>query len=123
MKKAILINPENNTITEVEIGEGISEIYAQIECRAFDIVRLGKKGKQENDVYVDDEGLLGEIKFGFSIGNSQPLAGKGLILGCNNQGESVDTNLTLEEAKSNVKIYPDYLSFCFAARAWSKKYE
>lgn len=124
MKKGILINPENGTITEVGIENGLNAIYEKIDCDCFDLQRLGYKGKQENDIYVDDNGLSGDVKFGFQFGENQPIAGKGLILGNNpNTGDSVNTNLTLEEVKSKTKLFKSNLEFMFACRAWSIKYE
>jgi len=111
MKKAILINAKAKTVTVVEIGEGIDDIYKHLECRAFDIV-----GVEENvDCYVDDEGLLttgyidddGEKHNmnGFklpSCGDSV-LMGNGLVLGCNPEtGDSVDCPVTVEQVEKVV---------------------
>ncbi len=123
-KRAILIDPEKGTITEVDHTGNYKEIYTFIEADMFEMQRLGTKGKQENDIYVDEEGLLKPIKFGFQYGNNQPLVGKGLILGNNpNNGESKSTNLTLEEVKANVRLLPNIMVFKMAAIAWSKQYE
>ena len=105
MKKAILINVKNETIEEVLIGEGIEPIYEAIEVDCFDVVGFDEK----NDVYVDDNGLLNlspSSKF-FSIeGYHQPLAGNGLIMGINHDnGESIDTTLSVEYIKSIVKFH------------------
>ena len=109
--KGILIDPEKGTITEVEVEKGIDAIYKLIDCDCFDIQHINERAKQTNGIYVDDNGLCGQIKFGFQYGENQPIAGKGLILGCDRNGETVDTNLNLEEVKATVKIHTNYMSF------------
>ena len=56
MTKAILIDSTNKTITEVEKGEGIEDIYKYLNCSTFTVVGLDKNV----DCFVDDEGLLKE---------------------------------------------------------------
>ena len=121
--KGILINPENNTITEVDHDGNYKNIYLIIDTDCFDIQRLEPKQGNDNGIYVDDNGLNGEVKFGFQYGENQPIAGKGFILGCNRKGETISTNLTVEEVRTNVKIFTSYMSFRMGALAWSKKYE
>ena len=42
----------------------------------------------------------------FTIGDSeQPLAGNGLILGTNDEGESIEPSVTVEEVKEITKFY------------------
>ena len=49
--KAILINPHEKIITEVEYSGNYKEIYSFIDCRTFDCVRL----TPHEDMYIDDE--------------------------------------------------------------------
>lgn len=104
MKKAILIDANNREIKEVSLGDDYKEIYQHIGCEIFDVVRID----ENNDVYVDDEGLLKlspESKFFFVEGYPQPLAGNGLVTGIdNNTGETISTSLTVEQLKSKVKF-------------------
>jgi len=106
MKKAILINSQAKTVTVVEVGEGIDDIYKHLDCRAFDVVNLG----ENVDCYVDDEGLLKEGYIdddgkkhnmnGFSFGKNPVIMGNGLILGLNNEtGESIDAPVTVEQVE------------------------
>jgi hypothetical protein len=66
---------------------------------------------------VDDEGLL-KPQEGFFIyeGYRQPLAGNGLVLGTDEEGESVDPKMTLEELKSRVTFMDN-----FEVRLWAKR--
>ena len=108
MKKAILINVKEETITEVIVtkdlkGSQLQSIYGLLGCNLVDIVNVG-----ENDIYVDDEGLLSldnNSKLFSYKGHYQPLAGNGLIMGYdNNTGDSIDVTITLDEVKKNVKF-------------------
>jgi hypothetical protein len=99
MKKGILIDVHNREIKEVQIEEGINSIYEQIKCDTFDCVQI----HEENDVYVDDNGLTNKSMFFSYKGYPEFLPGNGLILGIDHEtGESIDTTLTIEEVRKNV---------------------
>ena len=57
--KAILINPFNQTITEVEYSGNFKEIYKLIDCSTFDCINID----DDNTLFVDDEGLLKENRY------------------------------------------------------------
>lgn len=102
MMQAILINPFDKTIEEIEYSGDWKDISSLLECDIFTTVYFDDT---TDSVYVDDEGLYVEDQAFFTIGNyPQPLAGCGLILGCNDEGDSVDCKTTLEEAKAMVKF-------------------
>lgn len=98
--KGILINAETQEISEIEINIW-SEIAPAIGCDLFDVIYIDDK----NVIYVDDEGLLkGPENFILLEGYPQPLAGSGLILGTNEEGDSCDTSLTIDEVKGKVRF-------------------
>ena len=108
MKKGILIDVKNKTITEVEVieneqGSQLESIYKHLECSIFQIVNIDHK----NDIYVDEEGLMNmndETGF-FQVDNKEPIVGNGLIMGYDDEtGDSVDTTLSVEEVKSRIKF-------------------
>ena len=100
--KAFLIDPETQEISEV-IYQGVyTDIYKHIGADCFDVARFNDKG---DGVFVDDNGLAMEPnKFFLIRGNVNPLAGKGLVLGCDDKGDSVapSKGVTLEWLKANV---------------------
>lgn len=97
--KGILIDPKARTITEVEVEKGIDAIYALIQAGTFDCVYINP----HNSVFVDDNGLLNDPEFFFILkGYPQPLAGRGLILGCDDEGESCSATVTLDWAQHNI---------------------
>lgn len=100
--KGILINPHEETITEVEYSGNYKEIYSLIDCRTFDCVYLDNR----EVLYIDDEGLLVDETRYFTI-NNRVLAGKGLILGTDREGESADVGLTLQMVQDMVQWLPD----------------
>jgi len=110
--KAILINPKEQTIKEVEYKGDFKEIYSLVDCNTFDCVYLDNV----EVLYVDDEGLYVTDNRFFSI-NSRVLAGNGLLLGSDAEGETIGTGLTLQMVKDMVEWMPvehvetPYMSF------------
>lgn len=105
--RAILINPLEQSITEVEYNGDFRNIYEHLKCDTFDVVRLNNK----DDVFVDDNGLLTfPNPHGYFIWMREdgkpygPLAGRGLILGLNHEGESIATDMSLDEVKRKVRF-------------------
>lgn len=107
MSRGILIDTENRTITEVDVvrneeGSQLPSIYGHVKCSTFEVVQWN----EENDVYVDEEGLLTmneETKFFKMKHYPQPIAGNGLIMGFDDEtGENGDTKLSIEEIKESV---------------------
>lgn len=100
--KAILIDPFTKTVSEVKHNGNYQEIYKFIKADCFDVVRIS----EHEAIYVDDEGLYRQEKFFAWDGYPQPLAGRGLVLGSDDEGNSVSTKLTLDEVRSKV-TWPD----------------
>jgi hypothetical protein len=100
-KKAILINAKTNTVSFVEVGE-YTDIYKHCGYQTFTCVGLPQ---EKETLYVDDEGLINGTDYGFTIeGYADPLMGNGLILGTRSNGDSRDTDLTVEEVCKMVRI-------------------
>jgi hypothetical protein len=103
--KAILIDVNNEAISEIELSNDYTEIYKHLKCDTFTCVV--PEGISDA-IYVDDEGLLKVdllTKFFLYNGYPQPLAGNGLILGTDMEtGESISTSLSISEVQNNVKF-------------------
>jgi hypothetical protein len=87
IKRAILIDPFNETITEVKmVDTKLQTIYALLGCNIITITSLANG----IDMVLDDEGLLKDSEkqayFKFGIG-SQPFAGKALIVATDDEGD------------------------------------
>lgn len=102
MMRGILINPWWETVTEVEIEEGIDDI-----CRFLGPIFCCAMNWTNGDtLYVDDEGLLKRDMKMFDINRAdgQLLAGNGLILGSDSEGNSKDAESLLIEIQHQVSF-------------------
>lgn len=99
--KAILIDPFEQSVKEVDYSGDFREIYQLIGAECFDCARISRM----DGIFVDDEGLLNAPTHFFEHEEyPSPLAGKGLVVGCNNQGDSESCKTTIEEVKAKVKF-------------------
>tara|TARA_R110002020_G_scaffold56674_4_gene156631 strand:+ start:530 stop:955 length:426 start_codon:yes stop_codon:yes gene_type:complete len=99
--KGYRIDPKARRITEVTLGDHYEEINESIGSRFFCV---GSYLPNEDAVFVDDEGLYAEEKHFFRIDprilkctNPAPLCGIGLVLGADEEGNSVDAKIDLEQ--------------------------
>ena len=103
--KAILIGVYAEEIIEVEYDGTLQNIYDLIGCKTFDVVRIDNV----NSIFVDDEGILKDNLY-FEYSGSEnvfKLAGNGLILGVNDEGNSISPTLTVEDVKNKVNFLPE----------------
>ena len=104
--KAILIDTKNKEVREVEHDDTLKNIYELVGCSTFDVQRIDNI----NSIYVDDEGLFVNSQRYFKYQgdlNSIDLAGNGLVLGVDHEGNSISPTLTLEEVKEAVTFLPN----------------
>ena len=103
--KGILIDSEERKVKPVDVeSDDIDQMHRLIKCECFTCVRFGSERSEM--VYVDDNGLLNDPKRFFSVpGYLGWLAGNGLILGVDRRGESVSTELTVEQVESAVSFF------------------
>ena len=100
MMKAFLIDPELKEITEVKYNGNYKQIYTLTGCKTFDVVRIpyGSDG-----IYVDDEGLYADVlhKWEFNLHHQPPikLVNKGLVLGCDDNGDTEEPTISLDLLK------------------------
>lgn len=97
-----LIDPFKREVTEVHFAGDYKQIYPLIDADCFDIARINKHG---DGICVDDEGLyVEEQAFFYFTDYPQPLAGKGLVLGCRaSDGETIAPTISLEELRSKIE--------------------
>jgi hypothetical protein len=103
--RGILIDPFTRTVREIETGGTLAEIYSTLEVELITVVSVG----QEDSLFIDDEGLLvpKEVQeYFYWRGSNQPYAGRGLILGTDDEGENTDTSLTVEDV-GRLVTFPD----------------
>jgi len=107
IKRAILIDPFTQTITEVKmVDTKLKTIYALIGCELITITSLS----EGIDMILDDEGLLknseNQAYFKFGI-TSQPFAGKALIIATDDEGDfaSLPEKVSVEKISDKVIFF------------------
>jgi hypothetical protein len=118
-KKAILIDVANRTVTETTIGN-YTDIYHAIGdgCRCFTVP---VEFENLDALYVDDEGLLNDTPKGCFMmkGWDYPIVGNGVILGTDEEGESIDHKSDIDEIRSQVKFGDMHMAEVWRAHALS----
>lgn len=112
--RAYLIDPTNETVTEVDYDGNYKSISRLIGCDYFTTVVLTRTedGWPADTLFVDDEGLFVEDQRYFTIrGYNQPLAGKGLVLGTDAEGDSIEPDMDLATAQGLVRFLSEGVHF------------
>lgn len=104
MMRAILIDAAARTITEIDIEKGAdSGAHALERAIGCDIFQMAMNYPNGDVLYVDEEGLLKPAPHWFRVRSGhQAFAGNGVLLGSDNQGESVDVKTTLDDLRATV---------------------
>lgn len=91
---------EREILPAIHDASDYKEISRMIGADLFTVVHLNDKGDM---VFVDDEGLLNGQRYFFNIrGYPQPLAGNGLVLGTDQEGNTASTTITMKWLKENI---------------------
>jgi hypothetical protein len=99
--KAIFIDSKNKSVSYIDIPEGknhLAEMRKKINCECFCAAGVFKNN---DTVYVDDEGLINGTGDFFILHSlrGEPLAGNALIIGCNEEGDSVDCKTDISQIR------------------------
>lgn len=105
--KAILIDVRNKSVTMVEVDDKnvLKDWYRIMGC---EMVEVAHYFDEHDSILVDEEGLLTlspDTKFFTIEGGHQPFAGNGLVVGVDDEGESVNPCITVEEVQRMVKFH------------------
>lgn len=102
--KAILIDVHNKDVREVEIPEE-NTLQAWYNVMHVDLVTVGHYINDHDSILVDDEGLLKpDQAFFYYEGAHQPFSGNGLVVGVDEEGNSVSCEITVKEVKKNTRF-------------------
>ena len=105
--QAYFINPFSRNITTVDYDGDYKSISRMIDASrgCFDVVRLYEN---RDGAFVDDEGLYVEDqRFWIHRNYPHPLPGKALVLGCNEEGDSVVPKTSFETLSNDVQFIGD----------------
>ena len=105
--RALKINVETKTITEVVLSEDFRDISREIGngCEYFCIPY---SFANDDSLYADDESLLrrNDIKGGFMLSDdwSYPIVGNAIILGTDDEGNSIDCKTNVDDFKDIIWV-------------------
>jgi len=107
--RAIKIDVESRSIYEIELKKGLQPIYDAIgnNCTMFEAPVRFLNG---DALFCDEEIRFrpDDVKGGFCIigyQNDQHIINNGIIIGSDSEGESCDSDSTLEYLQERVKFY------------------
>lgn len=106
--KGIKIDVEKREVSFIEIESGLRPMYDAIGNGCSCITSIVSYDN-EDTMYGDDEALLNaeNIKGGFIYPDwNFPIVSNVIILGTDEEGNSVDCKSTLEEIKSDLRFIP-----------------
>lgn len=101
--RTLIIDPVAQTISEHEYSGDWRTIAPLIDCTHYDLVQA----KDGIDVFVDDEGLFKSGQMFFAIDGSTPLAGKGFVASVDEEGETIATDISIEDLLKRVVFIGD----------------
>ena len=100
--RAILIDPQQRTVTEIEVqGKDYTELYGILDC---DIFTSSVRFETEDMMLIDDEGLFKEPEDFFILTQDfpAPIAGKAVILGTDDEGDTAPCLIPLERITKQI---------------------
>jgi len=112
--RAILIDPEKRTISEIDFGGGLDNTLAVIGCHRFAAGSRPLTGSllegfdtlRVSDDYFEDRDP--DPRYWFQVDanrdppSSHPLAGRGLVVGIDERGEDCDARISVAELTSRI---------------------
>lgn len=106
--KGLLIDSENQTITEVDVvrnerGSCLGSLYKHLNCSCVDVGRsllTFLPSMPGDDVWFDDEATFSDSPYMFLLPGFVPLIGKGLILAYGDRVECLSHTLTQQDIES-----------------------
>jgi hypothetical protein len=105
--KVILIDPLARMVTEAVVENDLSAFYRILHCDIIEAV--SSRGLVGTDhLYVDEEGLFKQEQSFFEIagaqGGGQQIAGRALVLGLDDEGDSIDVATALATVQTRVRF-------------------
>ncbi len=102
--KAILIDSKTKTVSEITLDNSNNPIANALECEWFTAPIIYDN---EDTLYCDDEALISgkEVEGAFMYDGWQyPILNKAIVLGGDEEGNSLDVKRTIEEVKNGLRF-------------------
>ena len=97
--KALLIDPENRSIEEIELS-GMDDIKSMI---GYDTIESDAVGSDGDYLFFDEECFLRGTEGRFQIDTLIPVSGKGIVMGYDGEGGFSDVRMSREELSGRIK--------------------
>lgn len=99
--QVIKIDPYNKEVFSLDCDKvDLEYIYEQVNCECFCIVRID----ENNDLILDDNGLLKPNSYFQIDGYGGTLAGYGLVVAHDDEGETVESSYSPQEIQQKVSF-------------------
>jgi hypothetical protein len=122
----VLIDPFALTVSQVEYdGDDITAIHRLLSHESMKVDTFTAVNLDRGDaIFVDDDGLSKPCdRFFLWRGYHEPLAGKGLVIGSDSEGDSQSPKMTLIQARNKI-IFTEHVPGAGLIRTgtpWKKK--
>lgn len=112
-----LIDPHKKQIKQVNYNGDFQSIYMHIKAGMFGVVSL----YQGESLFIDDMGLEKQNQSFFIHKNyPTPIAGTSLLLGTDENGESIASSKTIEELQNDIVFIGDKTDLIMTIRLHGK---
>jgi len=99
--RAILINPADRTVTEIQVGKTYAELKHAIGDRWLEVA--SPASIEPHFLYCDEEGRLRPNHLFQIAGWPHPIAGKALVLGgIDKAGDEVPASLSVDQIMAQI---------------------
>lgn len=103
--KMILIDSEAREVKQITLEEDANTpLFKAMQRQVDGLLAMATYLPNNDCVMVNDEGLFKFRNFFILKDYAQPLAGNGLVVGTDNEGETVDAVSTVEDIEKSVQF-------------------
>lgn len=103
--RAILIDPFKKTVLELNLDASQNMLDQWYKVLDASPVEVAHYIDDHDSILVDEEGLLKPCDHFFTYqGAHQPFAGRGLVVGCDNDGNTVSCTTPVEDVLDSVRF-------------------
>jgi len=100
--EAYFIDAANKSVTLIDYDGDWRSINKIVGCETFTVVNANEYG---DSIFLDDEGhFVPDQNYFWFDGYPSMLAGNGLVLGCNSEGESIEPCQSIEWFKERIRF-------------------
>ena len=99
--RALLIDPKERSVTEVQNNGALSDTTRLLECETP--TNLGWLAEGDT-LWIDDEGMRKNPRHFFTVRGGCQIAGKGLVIGIDAEGNDCDAAITVADLLPQLKF-------------------